>query len=90
MSGCNFAETCPRCGELKEEIRWKDFNLKNGDRLAAAAIGIAASDSQVVIANDIHEIMAIAYISPANKVIDWKILPERFKEEIQSKLIELF
>ena len=75
---------------MKEEIRWKGFNLKNGGCLTAVAIGIAASDSQVVIANDIHEIKAIAYISPANKVIDWKIPPERFKEEIESKLIELF
>lgn len=74
---------------MKEEIRWKGFNLKNGGRLTAAAIGIAASDSQVVIANDIHEIMAIAYINPTN-VIHWKMPPERFKEEIESKLIELF
>lgn len=76
--------------EVKEEIRWKDFNLKNGGRLTAAAIGIATSDSQVVIATDIHEIMGIAYIEPANKVIHWKMPPEQFKEEIESKLIELF
>lgn len=75
---------------MKEEIRWKGFSLKNGGRLTAVTIGIAASDSQVVIANDIHEIMAIAYISPVNKVIDWKMPPERFKEEIECKLIELF
>lgn len=75
---------------MKEEIRWTSLNLENGGRLEAAAIGIAASDSQVVIANDIHEIMAVAYISPTNKVIDWKKPPERFKEEIESKLIELF
>ena len=74
---------------MKEEIRWIGLNLENRGRLEVAAVGIAASDSQVVITNDIHEITAIAYINPAN-VIHWKMPPERFKEEIKSKLIELF
>jgi hypothetical protein len=76
--------------EVKEEIRWKEFNLKNGEPLVAAAIGMAASDRQVLIATDIHEIMAIAYTSPANKVVQWKMPPNRFKEEIESELKELF
>ena len=75
---------------LKEEIEWKSFDLK-GSKFYSAVVGmaVAGNETQVIVANDINVIKAVAWIH-ADGTFSWLNPPDHFKNEIEKKLLELY